>query len=118
MKMGVIDLQNYSITKSKNQDTKVYIIYKILLSMSQINESIPRLEKAWKLVLDGSVFVSREKHFKATVRGSGSMSYQVNLALGTCQCRDHQIHPEFFCKHLHALDIMEKMRIGEIEVEN
>ena len=118
MKMGVIDLQNYSIIKSKNQDTNVYIMHKLLLPMSQINESFPRLEKAWNLVQERGVFVDPTNTFKATVRGSGSMSYQVNLALGTCQCRDHQIHPEFFCKHLHALDIMEKMRIGEIEVEN
>ena len=108
MRMGVTDLQNCN--------TAVYIGKEETLPMSQINESIPRLEKAWKLVLDGSVFVSRENHFKAIVRGKGSKSYKVNLALGTCQCEDHQFNPQYICKHLRAVDIVEKIRTGEIVV--
>ena len=108
MRMGVTDLQNCNTT--------VYIGEKETLPMSQINENIPRLEKAWKLVLDGSVFVSRENHFKAIVRGKGSKSYKVNLALGTCQCEDHQFNPQYICKHLRAVDIVEKIRTGEIVV--
>ena len=112
--MGVTDLQNCNTT--------IYITLNATLIMktTEVYGERPKLERAWKLVLDGSVFVSRENHFKAIVRGKGSQSYKVNLALGTCQCKDYffnqKNNPQYLCKHLSAVDIVEKIRTGEIVV--
>ena len=110
--MGVTDLLNCNTTVYI-EDGKTMIMKTI-----EVYGERPKLEKAWKLVLDGSVFVSRENHFKAIVRGRGSKSYKVNLALGTCQCEDYFFadNPQYLCKHLRAVDIVEKIRTGEIVV--
>ena len=107
MRMGVTDLQNCNTT--------VYIGEKETLPMSQINENIPRLEKAWKLLEEGKVFLSRENSLRAVVVGSNQI-YRVNIAAQDCQCEDHQFNPQYICKHLRAVDIVEKIRTGEIVV--
>ena len=110
MRMGVTDLQNCNTTLYITPSTT------LIMKTTEVYGERPKLERAWKLVRDGSVFVSRENHFKAIVRGKGSKSYKVNLALGTCQCEDHQFNPQYICKHLRAVDIVEKIRTGEIVV--
>ena len=53
-----------------SSDTRVYITEKVIVTMSQINENIPRLTKAWKLLEEGKVFLSRENPLRAIVKGS------------------------------------------------
>jgi len=36
---------------------------------------------------------------------SGSTSYVVRLDRGTCECPDHERHPELTCKHLAAATV-------------
>ena len=111
--MGVTDLQNCNTT--------VYIGKEETLPMSQINESIPRLEKAWKLLEEGKVFLSRENSLRAVVVGSNQI-YRVNIAAQDCQCEDHEFRPDLICKHIRAAEIAYKILTGEIvvpyEVEN
>ena len=107
MRMGVTDLQNCNTT--------VYIGEKETLPMSQINENIPRLEKAWKLLEEGKVFLSRENSLRAVVVGSNQI-YRVNIAAQDCQCEDHEFRPDLICKHIRAAEIAYKIRTGEIVV--
>ena len=113
--MGVIDLQSYSIAS----DTRVYITEKTILPMSQINENIPRLEKAWKLIEEGKVFFSRENPLRAIVKGS-RINYRVNIAAQDCQCEDHEYRPDLVCKHIRAAQLARDILIGAIilKVEN
>ena len=113
--MGVIDLQSCSISS----DTRVYITEKVILSMNQINENIPRLEKAWKLLEGGKVFLSRENPLRAIVKGS-RINYRVNIAAQDCQCEDHEYRPDLVCKHIRAAQLARDIQIGAItlEVEN
>lgn len=97
----------------------IYIGDETTLSMSQINENIPRLEKAWKLIQEGKVFLNRENPLRAIVKGS-KVNYRVNIATQDCQCEDHEYRPELTCKHIRAAELARKIQIGEIilEVEN
>jgi len=115
MRMGVIDLQSYSIAS----DTRVYITEKTILPMSQINENIPRLAKAWKLIEEGKVFLSRENPLRAIVKGS-RINYRVNIAAQDCQCEDHEYRPDLVCYHIRAAQLARDIQIGAItlEVEN
>ena len=115
MRMEVIDLQSYSIAS----DTRVYITEKTILPMSQINENIPRLEKAWKLLEEGKVYLSRENSLRAVVVGS-NQNYRVNIAAQDCQCEDHEYRPDLVCKHIRAAQLARDIQIGAItlEVEN
>ena len=115
MRMGVIDLQSCNISS----DTRVYITEKAILSMSQINENIPRLEKAWKLLEEGKVYLSRENPLRAVVVGS-NQNYRVNIAAQDCQCEDHEYRPDLVCKHIRAAQLARDIQIGAItlEVEN
>ena len=115
MRMGVIDLQSCSISS----DTRVYITAKTTLSMSQINENIPRLEKAWKLLEEGKVYLSRENSLRAVVVGS-NQNYRVNIAAQDCQCEDHKYRPDLVCYHIRAAQLARDIQIGAItlEVEN
>ena len=109
--MGVIDLQSYSIAS----DTRVYITEKTTLPMSQINENIPRLEKAWKLIEEGKVFLSRENPYRAVVEGK-EVNYRVNIATQDCECEDHRRCPDLLCKHIQAATTARKIQIGEIVI--
>mgnify|MGYP007027307750 FL=1 len=113
--MGVIDLHSCNISS----DTRVYIMEKAILSMSQINENIPRLEKAWKLLEEGKVYLSRENPLRAVVVGS-NQNYRVNIAAQDCQCEDHEYRPDLICKHIRAAQLARDIQIGAItlEVEN
>ena len=82
--MGVIELQSCNISS----DTRVYITERTIVSMSQINENIPRLEKAWKLIEEGKVFL-QSNPLRAIVKGS-KINYRVNIAAQDCQCEDHE----------------------------
>ena len=115
MRMGVIDLHSCNISS----DTRVYITEKVILSMSQINENIPRLAKAWKLLEEGKVYLSRENSLRAVVVGS-NQNYRVNIAAQDCQCEDHEYRPELICKHIRAAQLARDIQIGAItlEVEN
>ena len=85
------------------------------VSMSQINENIPRLEKAWKLIEEGKVFLSRKNSLRAIVKGS-KINYRVNIAAQDCQCEDHEFFPNLICKHIQAATIARKIQIGEIVI--
>ena len=110
--MGVIELQSCNISS----DTMIYIGDETTLSMSQINENIPRLEKAWKLLQEGKVFLNRENPLRAIVKGS-KVNYRVNIATQDCECEDHRRHPELICKHIRAAELARKIQIGEIILE-
>ena len=110
--MGVIELQDCNISS----DTMIYIGDETTLSMSQINENIPRLEKAWKLLQEGKVFLNRENPLRAIVKGS-KVNYRVNIATQDCTCEDHEYRPELTCKHIRAAELARKIQIGEIILE-
>jgi len=92
---------------------------KAILSMNQINENIPRLTKAWKLLEEGKVFLSRKNSLRAIVKGS-KVNYRVNIAAQDCQCEDHEYRPDLVCKHIRAAQLARDIQIGVItlEVEN
>jgi len=110
--MGVIELQDCNISS----DTRVYITERTTVSMSQINENIPRLEKAWKLIEEGKVFLSRKNSLRAIVKGS-KVNYRVNIAAQDCQCEDHEYRPELICKHIRAAQLARDIQIGVITLE-
>jgi hypothetical protein len=110
--MGVIELQDCNISS----DTRVYITERAIVSMSQINENIPRLEKAWKLIEEGKVFLSRENPLRAVVVGS-NQNYRVNIAAQDCQCEDHEYRPELICKHIRAAQLARDIQLGLITLE-
>ena len=99
-----------------SSDTSVYITERTIVSMSQINENIPRLEKAWKLIEEGKVFLSRKNPLRAIVKGS-KINYRVNIAAQDCQCEDHQYRPELICKHIRAAQLARDIQIGAITLE-
>ena len=99
-----------------SSDTRVYITEKVIVPMSQINENIPRLTKAWKLLEEGKVYLSRENSLRAIVKGS-EINYIVNIAAQDCQCEDHQYRPELICKHIRAAELERQLQIGEITLE-
>ena len=98
-----------------SSDTRVYITEKVIVPMSQINENIPRLTKAWKLLEEGKVYLSRENALRAVVVGS-NQNYRVNIAAQDCQCEDHEFFPNLICKHIQAATIARKIQIGEIVI--
>ena len=102
-----------------SSDTMVYMGENTTLPMSQINENIPRLEKAWKLIEEGKVFLSRKNSLRAIVKGS-KVNYRVNIAAQDCQCEDHEYRPDLVCKHIRAAQLARDIQIGAItlEVEN
>ena len=110
--MGVIELQNCNISS----DTMVYIGGKTTLPMSQINENIPRLEKAWKLLEEGKVYLNRENSLRAIVKGS-EINYIVNISTQDCQCEDHEYRPELICKHIRAAQLARDIQLGLITLE-
>ena len=112
MRMGVIELQSCNISS----DTRVYITEKVIVPMSQINENIPRLTKAWKLLEEGKVYLSRENSLRAVVVGS-NQNYRVNIAAQDCQCVDHEYRPELICKHIRAAQLARDIQLGLITLE-
>jgi len=86
--------------------------------MSQINENIPRLTKAWKLLEEGNVILDPKNPLRALVRGT--KDYAVNIAAQSCTCDDHKYKPELICKHIRAAQLARDIQIGAItlEVEN
>ena len=112
MRMGVIDLHSCNISS----DTMVYIMEKAILSMSQINENIPRLAKAWKLLEEGKVFLNRKNPLRAIVKGS-KVNYRVNIAAQDCQCEDHEYRPDLVCYHIRAAQLARDIQIGAITLE-
>jgi hypothetical protein len=99
-----------------SSDTMVYIMEKAILSMSQINENIPRLEKAWKLLEEGKVYLNRKNPLRAIVKGS-RVNYRVNIAAQDCQCEDHEYRPDLVCKHIRAAQLARDIQIGAITLE-
>ena len=110
--MGVIELQDCNISS----DTRVYITERTIVSMSQINENIPRLTKAWKLLEEGKVYLSRENSLRAVVVGS-NQNYRVNIAAQDCQCEDHEYRPDLVCKHIRAAQLARDIQLGLITLE-
>ena len=96
----------------------VYMGENTTLPMSQINENIPRLEKAWKLIEEGKVFL-QSNPLRAIVKGS-KINYRVNIAAQDCQCEDHEYRPDLVCYHIRAAQLARDIQIGAItlEVEN
>ena len=99
-----------------SSDTMVYMGENTTLPMSQINENIPRLEKAWKLIEEGKVFLSRKNSLRAIVKGS-KINYRVNIAAQDCQCEDHEYRPDLVCKHIRAAQLARDIQIGAITLE-
>ena len=112
--MGVIELQSCNISS----DTRVYITERTIVSMSQINENIPRLTKAWKLLEEGNVILDPKNPLRATVKGT--KDYAVNIAAQSCTCDDQKFRPDLVCKHIRAAQLARDIQIGAItlEVEN
>ena len=98
-----------------SSDTRVYITERTIVSMSQINENIPRLEKAWKLLEEGKVFLSRENSLRAVVKGT--KDYAVNIAAQSCTCDDHKYRPELVCCHIRAVQLARDIQIGLLTLE-
>ena len=111
MRMGVIELQSCNISS----DTRVYITEKVIVPMSQINENIPRLTKAWKLLEEGKVYLSRENPLRAVVKGT--KDYAVNIAAQSCTCDDHKYRPELVCCHIRAAKLARDIQIGVVTLE-
>ena len=88
---------------------------KIIFPMSQINENIPRLEKAWKLLQEGNVILDPKNPLRATVMGT--KDYAVNIAAQTCPCDDQKFRPDLVCKHIRAAQLARDIQIGAITLE-
>ena len=88
---------------------------KTTLPMSQINENIPRLEKAWKLIEEGKVFL-QSNPLRAIVKGS-KINYRVNIAAQDCQCEDHEYRPDLVCYHIRAAQLARDIQLGLITLE-
>ena len=101
-----------------SSDTRVYITEKVIVPMSQINENIPRLTKAWKLLEEGNVILDPKNPLRATVKGT--KDYAVNIAAQSCTCDDQKFRPDLVCKHIRAAQLARDIQIGAItlEVEN
>jgi len=89
---------------------------KAILSMSQINENIPRLAKAWKLLQEGNVILDPKNPLRAVVKGSRK-NYRVNIAAQDCQCDDHKYRPHLVCYHIRAAQLARDIQIGAITLE-
>lgn len=98
-----------------SSDTRVYITEKVIVPMSQINENIPRLTKAWKLLEEGKVYLSRENSLRAVVKGT--KDYAVNIAAQSCTCDDHKYRPELVCCHIRAAKLARDIQIGVVTLE-
>jgi len=83
--------------------------------MSQINENIPRLTKAWKLLEEGNVILDPKNPLRATVKGT--KDYAVNIAAQSCTCDDHKYRPELVCCHIRAAKLARDIQIGVITLE-
>ena len=88
---------------------------KIIFPMSQINENIPRLEKAWKLLQEGNVILDPKNPLRATVKGT--KDYAVNIAAQSCTCDDQKFRPDLVCKHIRAAQLARDIQIGAITLE-
>jgi len=64
------------------------------------NQTIPRLEKAFKLIEDRQVVLLLSPN--AVVHGS--KPYHVNYVEETCECEDH-IYRNIKCKHIWAVTL-------------
>ena len=65
-----------------------------------VNTTIPRVEKAFKLIEDNKVVLLET--YKAVVHGS--KPYHVNYSLETCECEDHTLG-NYKCKHIWAAQL-------------
>jgi len=70
------------------------------------NQTIPRLEKAFKLIFDGDVVLL--EHGKAVVHGNEP--YHVNYIRETCTCYDNSI-AQNKCKHIWAAQFRQKQLV-------
>ena len=64
------------------------------------NQTIPRLEKAFKLIDDKQVVLLESP--KAVVHGN--RPYHVNYVEETCECEDH-VYRNLKCKHIWAVTL-------------
>ena len=88
---------------------------KIIFPMSQINENIPRLEKAWKLLQEGNVILDPKNPLRAIVKGT--KDYAVNIAAQTSPCDAQKFRPDLVCKHIRAAQLARDIQIGAITLE-
>ena len=98
-----------------SSDTRVYITEKVIVPMSQINENIPRLTKAWKLLEEGNVILDPKNPLRATVKGT--KDYAVNTAAQSCTCDDQKFRPDLVCKHIRAAQLARDIQLGLITLE-
>ncbi len=77
--------------------------------MNLINETIPRLEKAYKLIEENKVVLL--EYGRAVVHGSEEKPYDVNFTRGTCTCIDHTISG-YKCKHIWAAELLQQKKVG------
>ena len=73
-----------------------------------VNTTIPRLEKAFKLIEDNKVVLLET--YKAVVHGS--KPYHVNYSLETCECEDHTLG-NYKCKHIWAAQLTRQRELEQ-----
>jgi len=77
--------------------------------MNLINETIPRLEKAYKLIEENKVVLL--EYGRAVVHGSEEKPYDVNFTRETCTCYDNSISQNK-CKHIWAAQLLQEKKVG------
>lgn len=76
---------------------------------SLVNQTQPRLEKAFKLIESGSVVLL--EYGRAVVHGSEPEPYDVNFTRETCTCYDNNVAGNK-CKHIWAAQLQQKKVVG------
>ena len=74
------------------------------------NTTIPRLEKAFKLIEEKQVVLLQ--YGRAVVHGT--KPYHVNFTLETCECPDH-VEGGFKCKHIWAAQLHHRKLTQEVQ---
>ena len=78
--------------------------------MNYYNQSMPRLEKAFKLIEEGSVVLL--EYGRAKVHGT--QPYDVNYTRETCTCYDNSISQNK-CKHIWAAQLRQQQVVEQLQ---
>lgn len=74
---------------------------------TEINQSIPRLEKAFQLIENGDVVLL--EYGRAAVHGREPEPYEVNFTRETCTCYDNR-EAGNKCKHIWAAQLLQQQK--------
>lgn len=80
--------------------------------MNPINQSIPRLEQAFKIIEEKNI-VLLARPFALVYGSDVTKPYHLNYVDETCECPDHQFR-QIKCKHIWAAQLLLKKRGLEI----